>query len=82
MTIGLDLSVIQTPHRMRGIGATAINFVNNIPATAKSNHKFVLYLYEKDRAEALAILDLTGLDYEVRDLAEQQRINQIGRAHV
>lgn len=75
MTIGLDLSVIQTPHRMRGIGATAINFVNNIPTSAKSTHKFILYLYEKDQKDALAILNLADLNYEVRELIEPKRIN-------
>ncbi len=72
MTIGLDLSVIQTPHRMRGIGATAINFVKNIPESLKAEHKFVLYLYAKDQDEALSILDLTGLNYEVRELASEK----------
>jgi glycosyltransferase involved in cell wall biosynthesis len=75
MTIGLDLSVIQTPHRMRGIGSVAINFVRNIPDTAKSTHKFVLYLYEKDRDEALSILKLDGLAYEVRTLLEPGSTN-------
>lgn len=68
MKIGLDLSVIQTPHRMRGIGSTAINFVNNMPKSIKSENSFVIYLYNKDRDLALSLLHLSDLDYEVRDL--------------
>ncbi|MDB5170468.1 MAG: hypothetical protein JWO35_162 [Candidatus Saccharibacteria bacterium] len=79
MTIGLDLSVIQTPHRMRGIGATAINFVKNIPESIKAEHRFVLYLYEKDREEALSVLDLSGLNYEVRSLSEANRSQLVFR---
>lgn len=75
MKIGLDLSVIQTPHRMRGIGSVAINFVKNIPPELKVEHTFVLFLYEKDQAEALSILDLEGLVYEVRTLQEPKRTN-------
>lgn len=73
MTIGLDLSVIQTPHRMRGIGSTAINFINNIPASAKLKHKFVIYLYEEKQTEALQILNLDGLNYEVRTMTKLER---------
>ncbi len=42
MTIGLDLSVIQTPHRMRGIGATAIKFVNNLSSKVRAEHTYVI----------------------------------------
>lgn len=70
MKIGLDLTVIQTPHRMRGIGATAINFVSSLSDEAKSSHTFVLYLYEAGRDEAMKIIDLTGVTYELRTLKE------------
>jgi glycosyltransferase involved in cell wall biosynthesis len=72
MKIGLDMSVIQTPHRMRGIGATAINFVSNLSDEAKQQHAFVLYMYEEDRQEALDILDLRGVNYEVRTLRQMK----------
>lgn len=75
MIIGLDLSVIQTPHRMRGIGATAINFVNNLSPELKKAHKFVLFLYKNQQAEALELLELEGVDYEVRNLDEVKKIN-------
>lgn len=75
MKIGLDLSVIQTPHRMRGIGATAINFVKHLSEDAKKSHYFVLFLYEENQKGALNILNLEGLQYEIRTLKKQQRIN-------
>lgn len=69
MKIGLDVSVIQTPHRMRGIGATAINFINNLPAETKEEHSFVLYLKPDGQAEALSLLNLEGVKYEIATLA-------------
>lgn len=74
MIIGLDLSVIQTPHRMRGIGSTAINFVNNIPTEDKQLHTFVIFLYKEDQTEALKLLKLDGVEYELRDLSKPQAI--------
>lgn len=74
MKIGLDLSVIQTPHRMRGIGATALNFVKNIPGSHKRKHTFVLYLYEEGLNDALALLDLTGLTYEIRHIQTEKKL--------
>jgi glycosyltransferase involved in cell wall biosynthesis len=75
MKIGLDLSIIQTPHRMRGIGATAINFVKNIPETHKKKHTFVLYLYKEGQKEALSILDLTGIAYEIRPVENEKKVS-------
>lgn len=74
MKIGLDLSVIQTPHRMRGVGATAINFINNIPESHRKN-TFILFLYSEDQQEALSILNLDNLDYEIRNLQQPNKIN-------
>lgn len=73
MKIGLDLSVIQTPHRMRGIGATAINFVNSMPEKIKNENTFVLFLYKEGLDAALAILNLDGIDYEIRSLKPFQK---------
>lgn len=70
MRIGLDLSVIQTPHRMRGIGATAINFVNNMPEDLKKQHTFVIYLYKDEQEAALELLDLSGMNYTIQNLQE------------
>lgn len=74
MKIGLDLSVIQTPHRMRGIGSTAINFVKHIPDNAKREHTFVIFLYEESQKEAIDVLSLKGVNYEIRNLNKPHRI--------
>lgn len=69
MTIGIDISALQTGHRMRGIGASLINFINHLPESAKQTHSFVLFLYEDSGSEnPLLLLNLTELDYEVRYL--------------
>jgi glycosyltransferase involved in cell wall biosynthesis len=75
MKIGLDLTVIQTPHRMRGIGATAINFVKHIPEDYKKKHSFVLFLYNDGHNEALEMLDLNGISYDVRFLNKPKRVD-------
>jgi glycosyltransferase involved in cell wall biosynthesis len=77
MKIGLDMSVIQTPHRMRGIGATAINFVANISEDAKQRHTFVLYMFEDGRDDALDILDLGGVNYEIRSIKKLRPFQEI-----
>jgi hypothetical protein len=53
MKIGLDLSVIQTPHRMRGIGATTINFVNNLSDQQKKDHQFVYHILQLSLKKSL-----------------------------
>ena len=39
-TIGIDLTPIQGPHRMRGVGATVINVLRSIPDEFKQKHHF------------------------------------------
>lgn len=75
MKVGLDLSVVQTPHRMRGIGATAINFVNNLSGDIKENHRFVFYLYKQEQEAALELFNLSGISYEIRTLKAEQRVS-------
>lgn len=69
MTIGMDISPLQGPHRMRGIGAVVINFINNISKTDRKQHSFVFYMKpdEETRKDALELLQLSNLKYEVRD---------------
>lgn len=66
MTIGIDITALQGPHRMRGIGFAILNFINNISDDDKRTNKFILYLYKNGSSEALGLLDLKGMDYEVR----------------
>jgi glycosyltransferase involved in cell wall biosynthesis len=77
MKIGLDLSSLQSAHRMRGIGYTLINLINNLPAELKHKHSFVFYLYtDKGSDSPLDILDLEGITYETRALHPARRINK------
>jgi glycosyltransferase involved in cell wall biosynthesis len=59
---------------MRGIGAVAINFVKSIPEDLKKKHVFVLFLYDEGQAEALSVLDLNGLNYEIRALKHDTKV--------
>jgi glycosyltransferase involved in cell wall biosynthesis len=77
MTIGLDLSSLQGPHRMRGIGYTLINLINNLPDTVKKSHAFIFYVYQHEGApDPLELLDLNGIKYEIRSLGQAKRIHK------
>lgn len=66
-TIGVDLTPIQGPHRMRGVGSTAINVMRHLSDEDRSRYHFVLYLYKNDQQEALDIVNASALkSYEVR----------------
>ena len=76
MTIGIDLSSLQGAHRMRGIGYTLINFVNHISEEERQNNRYVFYAYPLGNGtydDPLELLDLHGIDYEVRELKERRR---------
>jgi glycosyltransferase involved in cell wall biosynthesis len=75
MTIGLDISSLQTGHRMRGIGYTLINIMDNLPPEVRSEHRFVFYAYP-DKDDPLELLNLEGVDYEVRPLHDPKRITK------
>jgi glycosyltransferase involved in cell wall biosynthesis len=75
MRIALDLSVVQTPHRMRGIGATAINFVNNLSEQSKQDHQFIIFLYEDGQDEALQLFNLNDVKYEIALVPPIKRAN-------
>ncbi|MDQ5972721.1 MAG: hypothetical protein QG553_880 [Patescibacteria group bacterium] len=77
MKIGIDLSPIQGPHRMRGIGYTLINLINHLPAKDRKKHEFVFYTLPEESADfgdPLDILDLHGMNYEIRPLTPQKKI--------
>jgi glycosyltransferase involved in cell wall biosynthesis len=77
MTIGLDISSLQGPHRMRGIGYTLINFINNLSPEVKKQHAFIFYYYYGENLEdPLEILELNGTKYETRPLYAPHRINK------
>lgn len=77
MTIGIDLSPLQGPHRMRGIGYTVLNLINNLPDDIRSKHRFVFYAFPDKHSlgNPLELLDIHGLDYEVRELRPRKRFS-------
>lgn len=89
MKIGIDLTPLQGPHRMRGIGYTLISFINNLPPEAKKEHEFVFYLNEVGKEEALELLDFSGIEYRIelfkarkevrRSLTVKQRLKNIAK---
>ena len=77
MTIGIDLSSLQGAHRMRGIGYTLLNLLNNISAEDRHKYLFVFYTYPYGANEnPLDLLDLKGLNYEVRELRHRRHVRK------
>lgn len=74
MKIGIDLSVLQTGHRKRGVGSVLINFINNLPKTAKTSHEFIFYFYDNGD-NPLDLLDLNGVNYETRHIKPIRKVN-------
>jgi len=67
MKIGIDISTLQTPHRMRGIGSLLINFINNLSNDIKASHEFVFYLNHFSASNnPLDLLNLEEIKYEIR----------------
>lgn len=82
MKIAIDLSPLQSPHRMRGIGYTLINFINNIPEGERKQHRFVFFISDLKRSyfssDPLELLDLDGISYETRPIGYHEH-HVIGR---
>jgi len=66
MRIAIDISALQSGHRMRGIGFTIINLINNIDRDYKNT--YIFFLAEAEAENALSLLNLDGLGYEVRHI--------------
>lgn len=67
MKIGIDVSPLQGPHRMRGIGYTTSNFLRAIPKNTKRT--FVLYAHRRDDDSIDFIQSLLSIPrdrYEIR----------------
>ncbi len=75
MKIGVDLSVLQTPHRERGIGHTAIHFINNMSKADRAAHSFVFYIEQNDSYDPLELLNLSDLEYEIRKFRRAEKIS-------
>lgn len=66
-TIGVDLSPLQSAHRMRGIGATAMNVMRNIPKEHRKRHSFVFFLYRNGEKDILDLIEASSFsNYTVR----------------
>lgn len=73
MKIGVDISVLQTPHRMRGIGATLVNYINHLSDQAKLDNQFVFYVNENNKEiNPIEQLNLTDVTYEVRPITRYE----------
>lgn len=84
MKIGIDITLLQSAHRQRGIGYTLIHTINNMPEDVKKAHSFVFYAYDKptdlehyagqeDLSDPLKPLNLKDIKYEVRIIQPQKK---------
>lgn len=84
MRIGIDISALQGPHRMRGIGYALLNFINNISPEDRKKHTFVFFVLPDEYAKfsnPLKLLDLDGLSYELRMIGLPDRLKPAKPAH-
>jgi glycosyltransferase involved in cell wall biosynthesis len=78
MNIAIDLSPLQGPHRLRGIGSTIINLVSNISIEDRKNHTFVFFLYpESDDGyeNPIKLIDTSGMNFSVRNLNRRHNVS-------
>jgi glycosyltransferase involved in cell wall biosynthesis len=83
MNIGIDITPLQGPHRMRGVGYTLINFINNMSEKQKKDNKFVFFGYrEKEAEEEMSeLLNLKDIKYEIRFISHTNK-NDVEEARV
>lgn len=74
MKIGIDLTPLQGGSRMRGIGYTLINVINNLDDKYKEKNNFVFFLEETGKYDPLELLKLEGVNYETFTLPSFKRI--------
>jgi glycosyltransferase involved in cell wall biosynthesis len=76
MKIGVDISPLQGPHRMRGIGYVAANFLKNLPASNRDSFVFYAEKNESvtldDLADELSLKNIKS--YEIRPLPARVHI--------
>ena len=75
MTIAIDLSPLDSAHRMRGIGYTLINIIDNISSEARKGHKFIFFL-PPGAESVLKLLKLDGINYDIRLLQDESNYNR------
>jgi glycosyltransferase involved in cell wall biosynthesis len=66
MKIGIDISSLQGAHRMRGIGYTTANFLENLPQA--DGNEYVLFFEDEGEIDSDTVLSSLSLDipYSVR----------------
>lgn len=77
MKIGIDLSPLQTPHRMRGIGFTLLNFINNIDEENRKQHHYTFFVMPPEHAlfkDPLELLNLEHLAYDVVTIQPSKKL--------
>jgi glycosyltransferase involved in cell wall biosynthesis len=62
MKIGIDISSLQGPHRMRGIGYTAANFLKNLSDSA--DYEYIFYIEKTNDADINYITELLDISTE------------------
>lgn len=79
MIIGIDLSPLQGPHRMRGVGSVLINVINNLP-----NNKDDKYIFYVNREAEITVenllksIKLSPSLFEIRNIhLNKSEINRI-----
>jgi len=82
MKIGIDLSVLQSDHKFRGIGSVVINFINNLEAGDKKNNSFVFFVETKDEESAFDQLDLKDVSFETRYLVNKKYLQLPGKLNL
>lgn len=66
MRVGIDISPLQGPHGMRGVGSVVRNFIKNIPGEESRAHTFFFFaLPNTDTTELLAEIDARKLTHQV-----------------
>ena len=82
MKIAVDLSVLQSDHKFRGIGSVVINFINNLEVKDKTDNTFVFFVETNEEKKAFDQLDLTDVQYEVRYLSTRNYLTLPGKLNL
>ena len=66
MKIGVDISSLQGPHRMRGIGYTASNFISHLSPSKDEEFVFYLEQTEKNVDDIIELITIKPDQFELR----------------
>lgn len=77
MKIGIDVSPLQGGSRMRGIGYTIINLLNNLTIEDKQDNSFVFYKEVVGDFDPIELINTTKLNYKVVELVPFRRYKDL-----